>query len=161
MGLSSSSGSLLVLRLNALFTPHAWALRDLGFSVLITGVLYGIHLLWPNSTVWVTDFRCHIAHTLLLRTHQLIPMIDAWPLFGTLARVTCETLAHVARGTQLTWPTITNGQRRPRTGLELLTCSAKRLSLRLWRPTWLYVTGREQCTKMTILFARFNLRTRG
>jgi len=35
MGLSSSSGSLLVLRLNALFTSHAWIPHDLGFSLLI------------------------------------------------------------------------------------------------------------------------------
>jgi len=29
-----------------------------------------------------------------------------------------------------------------------------------WRPTWLCVTGREQCTEVTLLCARFNLRTR-
>jgi len=116
MGLSSSSGSLLVLRLNALFTPHAWTPRDLGFSLLITGVLSGIRLSWPNSAVWVTDARCHIALTLLPMTHQHILVIDVWPLFGTLTRVACETLAHVACGTQLTWPTITSSQRCPRTG---------------------------------------------
>ena len=44
--------------------------------------------------------------------------------------------------------------------LELLTCSAKRLSPHLWRPTWFCVTGREQCTKVTLLCARFNSRTR-
>jgi len=57
MGLSASSGSLLVLHLNVLFTPHAWTPRDLGFSLLIIGVLSGIHLSWPSSAVWVTDAR--------------------------------------------------------------------------------------------------------
>ena len=112
-GLSSSSGSLLVLRLNASFTPHAWTPRDLGFSILITSVCFGTHLSWPSSPVW--DVRCHIALTLLPRTHQHILTNDAWPLFDTLTHVPCETLAHVARGTQLTWPTITSSQRRPMT----------------------------------------------
>jgi len=90
--------------------------RDLGFSLLITGVWSGIHLSWPSSPVWVTDVWCHIALTLLSRTHQYILVINAWPLFGTLAHVPCETLAHATRGTQLTWPNIASGQRRPRTG---------------------------------------------
>ena len=114
--LSSSSYSLLVLCLNASFTPHAWTPRNLGFSLLITGVLSRIHLSWPSSAVWVTDARCHIALTLLPRTHQHILVIDAWPLFGTLAHVPCETLTHAARGTQLMWPTITSNQRRTRIG---------------------------------------------
>ena len=116
MGLSSSSGSLLVLRLNVLFTPPAWTPRDLDFSLLIIGVLSGIHVSWPSSVVWVTDARCHITLTLLPMTHQHILVIDVWPLFGTLARVAHKTLAHAAHGTQLTWSTITNSQRRPRTG---------------------------------------------
>jgi len=114
--LSSSSGSLLVLRLNALFTPHAWTPRDLGFSLLITGVLSGIHLLWSNFAVWVTDVQCYIALNLLPRTHRHILVIDVWPLFGTLARVARKTLAHAARGTHLTWPTITSSQRRSMIG---------------------------------------------
>jgi len=53
-----SSGSLLVLRLNASSTPHAWTPRDLGFSPqLATGVWPGIHLSWPSSAVRVTDVR--------------------------------------------------------------------------------------------------------
>jgi len=31
LGLTSPRGSLLVLRLNTSFTPHAWTPRDLGF----------------------------------------------------------------------------------------------------------------------------------
>jgi len=46
----------------------------------------GIHLSWPSSAVWVTDARCHIALTLLSRTHQHILVIDVWPLIDTLAR---------------------------------------------------------------------------
>jgi len=93
MGLSTSSGSLLVLR------PHGP-----GFSLLITDVWSGIHFTWPNSAIWVTDVRCHIALTLLPRTHQHILVIDAWPLLGNFAHVPCKTLARAARGTQLTWP---------------------------------------------------------
>jgi len=115
MGLSTSSGSLLVWRLNALCTPHTWTPRDLGFYLLITGVLSGIHLSWSSFTVWVTDVRCHVALTLLSRTHQHILVIDVWPLVGTLG-VSREALAHAACGTQHTWPTSTSGQQHLRTG---------------------------------------------
>jgi len=104
MGLSASSGSLLVLRLNALFTPHAWTPRDLGFSLLITGVLSEIHLSWPNSVVWVTDVWCHIAFTLMPRTHQHILVINVWPLFDTLACVARETLPMPLVGPSLRGP---------------------------------------------------------
>jgi len=98
-GLSSSSGTLLVLRLNASFTPHAWTPRDLGFSLLITGVWSGIHLTWPSSVAWVTDVRCHIALTL----RHLGSRVSRDP-------------GPRRSWTQLMWPTITSAQRRPRTG---------------------------------------------
>jgi len=84
--------------------------------LLITGVFSGTHLSWSNSTVWVADARRHIGLTLLLRTHRHTLVIDNRPLIGTLARAACETLAHAACGTQLTWPTITSSQRCPRNG---------------------------------------------
>ena len=148
-GLSSSNGSLLVLRLNASFTPHAWTPRDLGFSLLITGVWSGTHLPWLSSPVWVTDVRCHIALTLLPRTHQHILVNDAWPLFDTLAHVPCETLSYVGRETQLTWPTITSSQRRPMTSRytspPISSCNlfSKETKSSPWWPTWLCETGRE------------------
>jgi len=49
---------------------------------------------------------CHIGLTLLPRTHRHTLVIDTRPLIGTLGRAACETLAHGACGTQLTWPTI-------------------------------------------------------
>jgi len=84
MGLNASSGSLLVLCLNALFTPHAWTPRDLGFPLLIIGLLSGIHFSCPSSAVWLTDVRCRITLTLLPRTHQHILVIIVWPFIGTL-----------------------------------------------------------------------------
>ena len=72
MGLNVSGGSLLVSHLNALFTPDAQTPCDLGFPLLITGVLSGTHLSWPSSIVWVTEARCHIA-SLCCRGHIKTP----------------------------------------------------------------------------------------
>jgi len=164
---------MLVSRPYALSTPHAWALCDLGFPLLlgiwlITGVFLRTHLSWPHLAVWITDARCHIGLTLLLRTRRHILVIDIRPLIGTLSRTACGTPARVACGTQPTWPIITSSQRCPRTGrytsppsLELLTCSAKRLSHRPWRPMWYCVKGHKQYAKVTSLHTRFSLRTRG
>jgi len=62
--------------------------------------------------------RCSMSHRphLLSRTRRHTLVIDIRPLISTLAHVTCETLAHAACGTQLTWPTITSSQRSLRTG---------------------------------------------
>jgi len=43
-------------------------------------------------------------------------MTDVWPLFGSLAHVLREILAHAARGTRSRGTNITSGQQRPKTG---------------------------------------------
>lgn len=116
MGLNASSGSLLVLHLNGLFTLRTWTLRDLGFPLLKTGVLSGIHFSWSSFAVWIIVVRCHFDLTLLSRTHRHILVIDVLPLVGILAGATCGTVAHAACGSHLTWPTITSSQQCPRTG---------------------------------------------
>jgi len=55
-----SSGSILVLRLNASSTLHAWTLVTWTSPSLITGVWSGIHLSWPNSTVRVPMYDLSI-----------------------------------------------------------------------------------------------------
>jgi len=55
-GISAFQDSLLMSRPDALSTPHAWALCDLGFPLplgvlLITSVLLGTRPLWPNLVV--------------------------------------------------------------------------------------------------------------
>jgi len=97
-------------------TPHAWAPCDLGFPLLITGVLFGTHLSWSNSAVWITDARCHIGLTLLSKTRRDILVINVWPLISILAHAAYETCSHAVCGTQLTWPTITSGQLCMRNG---------------------------------------------
>ena len=177
-GLSSPSGSLLVLRLNVSYTPHAWILRDLGFS--LTG---NWCVVWDPPLV----AQLHCLTWPCPRTRQHILMTDAWTLLNPLGVPFPRHSGHTACGTQLTRPTPDHsstswacrlqgpgpcrtwdpidvaprqlvGTQPP--SLKLLTCSAKRLSPRLWRPTWLCVTGREQCTKVILLCARFNLCTR-
>ena len=100
-------------RPDALSTPHAWVLSDLGFPwplgvSLITGVFPGIYLSWPNLDVQTTDDRCHIGLTLLPRTRRHILVIDIRRLFDTLAYTACRT--------QLTRLTITSSPRGLMTG---------------------------------------------
>jgi len=93
-------------------------------------------------------------------------MTDAWPLLDIPRVPSAKHWPMSLMGPSLRGPASTNSQRRPRTGRyssplsRAVTCSAKRLSPCPWRPTWLCVTGREQCTEVTLLSARFNLHTR-
>ena len=48
---SLSSGSLMVVRTTAFPTPHARIPRDLGLSLLVTGMWLGNHLFWSIFTV--------------------------------------------------------------------------------------------------------------
>jgi len=154
----SSSGSLLVLRLNALSTPHAWTPRDLGFS--LTGnwcVVWGPPLVAQLSC---SSHRCPISHRphpgdqSLTTLRHLGPRAsrDTGPRRSWDPTYVAPSLLAVnyARGLVST--------QVPQS--RAVTCSAKRLSPRPRRPTWLYVIGREQCTKVTLLCAHSNLRTR-
>ena len=105
--------------------------------------------------------------SILPRTHQHILVIDVWPLFGTLAHVPRETLAQCR-----SWdppyaaPSLLVVKRHPRTGwytstpVSSFNLFSKDTKSSPGRPTWLGVTGREQCTEVTLLCARFNLCTR-
>jgi len=95
-GRISSSGSFLVLRLNASSTPHAWTPRDLGFS--LTGN-------W--CVVWDPPL---VAQLLCLthrgpRTRQHILMTNAWPLLDPPGALSVRHPGRTACGTQLMWPT--------------------------------------------------------
>ena len=134
MGLSSSSGFILVLRLNALFTPHAWAPRDLGFSLLVTSVSSEIYLSWPSSTVWLADVRGHVStfwwltpeHSSTLWAYRLrgtldVPLVgpslrDPWPLLDILGVPSARHWLMLLVRPNLRGPTSTSSQRRPRTG---------------------------------------------
>jgi len=94
-GRISSSGSLLVLRLNASSTPHTWTPRDLGFS--LTG---NWCVVWdPPLVAQLFCLTCRGP-----RTHQHILMTDAWPLLDPLGVLSMRHLGSTACGTQLMWP---------------------------------------------------------
>jgi len=94
-GRISSSGSLLVLRLNASSTPHAWAPRDLGFSLTDNWCV-----VWDPPLV--AQLWCLTRQG--PRTRQHILMTDAWPLRDPLGILSVRHPGRIACGTHLTWP---------------------------------------------------------
>jgi len=156
-----------MLRLNASSTQHAWAPRDLGFSLADNWCV-----VWDPPLVTqlcCLSHRCPLSH----RPPYIIE--DTLVHLGDRSLTTLRHLDSCAlrdTGPRYSWdpayvapPLLVVNDARGLVGTQVpqsraVTCLAKRLSPRPWQPTWLCVTGCEQCTEVTSLCARFNLRTR-
>jgi len=166
-GRISSSGSLLVLRLNASSSPHAWAPCDLGFSLtdnwrMVRDPLLVAQLCCSNHRFSIShrphyapeDTSAHLGDRSLTTLRHLgsRALRDTGPRRSWDPACVAPSLLAI----NYTWGLV--GTQAPQS--RAVTCWAKRLSSRPWRPTWLCVIGREQCTEVTLLCAHSNLHTR-
>ena len=152
------SGSLMVVRTTAFPTPHAWIPHDLGLSLLVTGMWLENHRFWSIFTVGVS------------RPEASTHCQDAAPSSATLTFEPSETppcLTELPSGPNLRGPTMTlvNARVRGLIGTQgpqsrAVNLFSEETMASPYRPTWLHVTGRVQCTKVTLSCSCSNQRTR-